>query len=139
MHTERFCEWCGKLLTRKRKPSGKLEDLSTFRSKRFCNSRCYGDARMAANQNPSVAAGRKRAQRRFKRSACLDCGETEKRIDRHHLDGNPANNSETNVIPLCASCHAKRHWQEGSQAERVARQRITQRDPTTGRIVNSLV
>jgi hypothetical protein len=34
---------------------------------------------------------------------CVNCGE--EKTDRHHLDGNTANNDPENVITLCRRCH----------------------------------
>lgn len=40
-------------------------------------------------------------------SVCLDCGGD--MVALHHLDGNNKNDSLENLIPLCNSCHFKRH------------------------------
>jgi hypothetical protein len=69
------------------------------------------------------AAGRKRAQRAYPQRPCQECGTTEKRIDRHHVNGDTLDNSPENVALLCSTCHTKRHWAEGSQSQRVAAQR----------------
>jgi len=37
-------------------------------------------------------------------NACQHCGHTFG-LDIHHIDENPANNSKTNLIVLCANCH----------------------------------
>jgi hypothetical protein len=28
----------------------------------------------------------------------------------HHLDGNPANDADANLVPLCADCHREAHF-----------------------------
>lgn len=39
---------------------------------------------------------------------CQDCG-SDKKLQVHHIDSNPTNNSESNLVLLCKECHAKRH------------------------------
>lgn len=39
---------------------------------------------------------------------CAVCGSTEN-LHRHHIDGDRDNNSEENLITICASCHRKVH------------------------------
>jgi hypothetical protein len=50
-------------------------------------------------------AGRQRAQKWFKSKPCDVCGK--EKTDRHHIDGNPKNNEESNIRFLC-----RRHHQE---------------------------
>lgn len=38
---------------------------------------------------------------------CQECGQTEGKIDCHHIDYNNLNNQQSNLITLCASCHMK--------------------------------
>jgi hypothetical protein len=49
--------------------------------------------------------GRTRALRIFRKHPCEICGEGQKRIDRHHIDGNTLNNKEDNIVLLCRKCH----------------------------------
>lgn len=52
----------------------------------------------------SARGGRTRALRMYPEiGPCVRCGSA--RSERHHRDGNTANNSEANVIPLCRKCH----------------------------------
>jgi hypothetical protein len=53
-------------------------------------------------------AGRVRAQKIFNATVCSLCGK-EKRLLRHHIDGNTLNNSDGNVIMICYSCHGLEH------------------------------
>ena len=47
--------------------------------------------------------GRAMARRHFDLGPCKKCGAPG--TDRHHHDGNPLNNAEGNVYPLCRRCH----------------------------------
>jgi 5-methylcytosine-specific restriction endonuclease McrA len=38
---------------------------------------------------------------------CAGCGRSDVRLQVHHIDHNHRNNDMSNLIPLCASCHAK--------------------------------
>lgn len=49
--------------------------------------------------------GRQRAQRLYHAAACSACGAAGKKLERHHADGNPLNNSPENVQILCVRCH----------------------------------
>jgi hypothetical protein len=48
-------------------------------------------------------SGRQRARFRYQLCECVLCGEPA--IDRHHRDGNTANNDPPNVQILCRHCH----------------------------------
>lgn len=39
---------------------------------------------------------------------CIECGSTED-IEVHHIDADRWNNSLSNLLPLCHSCHQKVH------------------------------
>lgn len=47
---------------------------------------------------------------------CQDCGEQRQRwgvyLHVHHIDGNKRNDSQGNLISLCAQCHRARHLSE---------------------------
>ena len=40
---------------------------------------------------------------------CCSCGK-EKTLQLHHIDGNPKNNNEKNLITLCKLCHSALNW-----------------------------
>ena len=42
-------------------------------------------------------------------SRCVECGETE-RLEVHHLDENPLNNTAANLVTVCRPCHEKVHF-----------------------------
>jgi hypothetical protein len=73
--------------------------------------KCY-TGNMTGENNPSWgrfsstkrAQGYDRALRRFKLGVCQRCNE-KPAVDRHHLDDNPLNNSDANVLCLCRACH----------------------------------
>lgn len=43
---------------------------------------------------------------------CFKCGYN--KSERHHIDDNPLNNSEENIMPLCRRCHTKEHGKRPS-------------------------
>ena len=50
-------------------------------------------------------SGRTRAERKYTVAKCEKCGSENKRLDRHHIDGNTKNNNRSNVVVLCRKCH----------------------------------
>lgn len=102
----RYCHYCGKLLERKRFMSGRLEDLTRFKNRKYCDRTCMAHA-MEKAVCDCVPHSRKKAHRLME-SSCAICGATEK-LHVHHLNGNPTDNSLFNLMTLCASCHRKVH------------------------------
>lgn len=49
---------------------------------------------------------------RARDKVCQDCSSTEK-LHVHHIDSNPKNNADDNLILLCNKCHARRHEELG--------------------------
>lgn len=45
---------------------------------------------------------------------CRDCGST-KTLQVHHIDSDPQNNLESNLVLLCKMCHALRHKNMGEE------------------------
>lgn len=45
-------------------------------------------------------------------SVCSNCGESNKKIDVHHVDENHDNWLITNLEPLCVKCHQKKHFKD---------------------------
>jgi hypothetical protein len=109
---EKWCDYCGSRLERKR-INGRLEDRSVFLRRRFCNLTCTGLAH--TNPNPTTRTWYSRNQRLSRKPVCERCG-TSRLLGTHHLDGDPSNNSPSNRMTLCASCHTAWHWQHGKQA-----------------------
>jgi len=55
----------------------------------------------------TIKGGRSRAKRKFALDVCQKCGAPA--TDRHHKDGNPRNNAESNIEILCEPCHIRAH------------------------------
>lgn len=114
---QKFCAWCGEPLLRKRYGT-QLEDRSVFMRRKFCDLKCFAEAKTSAE--PSLAALRKRHQKNVQKgSTCANCG-TKQLLGLHHFDGDPANNSPENVTTLCASCHTRWHWEHGKVPAQVS-------------------
>lgn len=66
----------------------------------------------------SVRGGRSRAIRMYRHiGSCVVCGSPD--AERHHADGNTANNSLTNVEALCRRCHMARDGRLAAASERM--------------------
>lgn len=75
--------------------------------------------RMAGENNPSWKgdkikdnSGRLRAKKMYTPDICWGCGAT-KKLERHHVDKNPKNNEENNILFLCQKCHKAFHVGQG--------------------------
>lgn len=105
-----LCERCGAARSLYARPARPLP--------RFCSVRCRNLATVAKRkpvQRPqeehpswiggavSTRGGRSRARRKFAPRPCEVCGAT--RVDRHHKDGDTANNSQANIAFLCRRHH----------------------------------
>jgi len=108
----KFCMSCGKQILRKRYGKN-LEDRTAFRKRKFCNLQCAGAHHQ--KDHPTLSALRKRAEKLVGKS-CENCGTT-KRLNVHHVDLNPANNEQSNIMTLCVVCHASWHWKYGRHRE----------------------
>ena len=94
---EKYCENCGKKLERKRY-NGQLEDLSTFKRRKFCNLTCAGARKELTKHGYSWRA------RRHLRLKCESCG-YDKKLQAHHIDQDKTNNQPENIQTLCKFCH----------------------------------
>ena len=52
-------------------------------------------------------------------ATCVACGGT-RRLQRHHVDGDPGNNAPENVAVLCQDCHTEAHVANGTWGKRPA-------------------
>jgi hypothetical protein len=58
-------------------------------------------------ENITEKGGRSRAQRRYRDiGPCWDCGA--EKAERHHIDGDTANNDLSNIAIVCRRCHMQR-------------------------------
>ena len=104
----KVCEFCGKDFARRRF-SGRLEDLTRFRSRRFCREGCATSKREGEHVRPREASRRRYINAGLP-LVCSSCGVTDQ-IHIHHLDGDPWNMAMDNMQPLCVSCHLRHHWE----------------------------
>lgn len=66
----------------------------------------FGEEHFAwVGDEATIKTGRTRAERKYALEPCETCGEQNKRIDRHHKDGNTLNNERENIKFLCRKCH----------------------------------
>ena len=112
---EKFCEWCGNTLERRRHESGRLEDRGVFMRRKFCSLSCSVSSQHATAA-PTVAASRKRAHKIAKQN-CEICGSSSN-PNVHHIDNNPMNNDPSNLQALCASCHG--FWHAAAKRKGIA-------------------
>lgn len=108
----KYCENCGKLLTRRLLSSGYEEPLYWFNLRKYCSVKCANIAisqKKAQQPTNQASVSRKRARNIvLKNAQCTICGKTGY-TEIHHKDKNPFNNSPENLVQLCKSCHAKQH------------------------------
>ena len=108
---DRFCEECGKQLTRKRYgEKSRMEDRNVFLERRFCNRICM--ILSMISEEELQKNGYLQRARKYRGDTCDLCGSKEK-LDAHHKDRNRANNDPKNIQTLCHSCHMKMHWANG--------------------------
>lgn len=112
---EKYCEYCGKKLERKRfGKKGKIESITQFLNRKYCDFDCMRkgfvikDGTHQSN-GPAHASARKIVNLIENREkVCELCGST-KNVDIHHKDHNFNNNSSENLMLVCRSCHMKLH------------------------------
>lgn len=107
---DRYCEYCGTKLERKRFNS-KLEDFNVFLNRKYCDRECMRKAYLKvgftnANWSNAHASARNINNLILKKDSCEICGSVEN-LDIHHKDGNWRNNNLDNLQCLCRSCHIK--------------------------------
>lgn len=107
---ERYCEYCGKKLERKRLPNGDLEYLIHFNRRRFCDRDCMANAfkQKPKKKNPNWMTAHYHARHVCPPGPCVICGK-DSRTEVHHLDWNWRNNSPDNLVRVCRGCHTKIH------------------------------
>ena len=107
---ERYCEYCGKKLERKRLPNGDLEYLIHFNKRKYCDQKCMAKAfeQKPKKKNPNWMTAHYHARKICKPGPCVICGK-EGRTEVHHKDWNWRNNSPENLERVCRGCHTKIH------------------------------
>lgn len=92
--------------------------------KKFCSKECRKQvmSKLLSGSNNPCWKETKKLRRSSKRSlvkriknrdrVCVDCGLSE-HLQVHHVDSNPDNNDEPNLVLLCKVHHAKRHIEMG--------------------------
>lgn len=110
---EKYCEYCGKLMHRVRFSSGRLEDLTAFKRRKYCDRTCMRKAYIKFDNEQSWSDAHTTARKvnelfNDNQDTCELCGKVG-RVDVHHIDENPQNNNPSNLQVLCRSCHMKIH------------------------------
>lgn len=109
----KYCDFCKKLMARKRNKSGRLESNLHFKRRKYCDRECMKRGfTLRTGKNSSERVSRHNARLRMDYFVgfddCQKCGE-KKNLDVHHIDGDPFNNELTNLTLLCRSCHIREH------------------------------
>ena len=111
---EKYCAYCGKEMHRVRFESVRLEDLSAFSRRKYCNRECMRKAFVKVGQSKQtyrcahLSAYRLAYEILGKEKRCEICG-SKRNIDVHHKDKNYRNNTAENIMIVCRSCHMKLH------------------------------
>lgn len=127
------CETCGVEVSRYQPP---------YRgTPRFCSPSCMGKSGKGKHQSAdhvskriksgdnhpnwigdsvSEKSGRSRALRMYRDiGPCAVCGN--EKAERHHVDGNTANNEESNIEIVCRKCHMEKDGRLASAISRIKR------------------
>lgn len=84
------------------------------KSRRTCSRECSGllmSRRRSKGRDASLQAARGRGRYRVDVDECARCGHdgSDKRLEVHHIDGDPYNNAMGNLEVLCTTCHKAHH------------------------------
>ena len=109
---EKYCEYCGKKLIRKRF-NDRLEDFGVFQKRKYCDVECYRRGELLkyrpnTNWFNSHKTARDINKLILKRTHCEICRKDGK-LDVHHINEDWRDNSINNLQVLCRSCHNKIH------------------------------
>jgi endogenous inhibitor of DNA gyrase (YacG/DUF329 family) len=100
------CQLCGKIITGRH----------TFQGgpKKFCGHKCANIVnRTLAGKKNYVLHGFVQTIRRLGKLACEKCGvDNPYALTVHHIDRSKRNNAPSNLVTLCANCHALEHWSD---------------------------
>jgi len=110
------CGVCGCDFT---KPKNHFEKVE----KHFCSVECYGKSMEENNVNWENSKKAEKIRREvYKRDnqLCQDCGNPDKKIHAHHIEGKAENPEKAfdkeNLVTLCKDCHANRHEERGEES-----------------------
>lgn len=84
------------------------QKTSSSRIRQFCSRSCSKRGTFNPQwkgNKASVVSGRARARHRYPSVKCESCNQGNRRLDRHHKDGNALNNEPSNIAILCRRCH----------------------------------
>ena len=110
---EKYCQFCGKKLERKR-INGRLKDYNVFLKRKYCDIMCMRKGFVKkGHTNQNWREAHASAQKivfliENRPKVCEICGATNN-VDIHHKDGNHHNNTYENLMLVCRSCHMKLH------------------------------
>ena len=106
----RYCQHCNGKLERKRMPNGDLESLLHFNRRKYSGRGCMAKAFDARPTSSKVGwmTAHYHARKALPESPCGKRGKMV-RTEVHHKDGDWQNNSPTNLVRLCRSCHSREH------------------------------
>lgn len=110
---EKYCQYCGKKLERKRY-SNSVEDLTRFSKRKYCGIECLRRAYIGNGKKEKTWGPAHKTARGIvyliedREKVCSRCGSTTN-VDMHHKDHNHSNNASENLVLLCRSCHMKEH------------------------------
>lgn len=112
---KRYCSYCGKELERKYfSNTRRYEDVAVFLNRKYCDRKCMRKGFLKTGKHENRTESNTRTTARLmnelilKRNKCELCGKQGK-LDVHHIDKNPYNNVDKNLMILCRSCHMKIH------------------------------
>ena len=110
----KHCQYCGKQMQRKRRKNGQLESNLEFGRRKYCDRTCMAAAfgQRPKKVNPSWMTAHYHARKICPPGPCEICG-ADVPTEVHHKNGNWQDNSPTNLIRVCRSCHLKQHKQKG--------------------------
>jgi hypothetical protein len=92
------CQRC-EIAMGRRRYNGRLEDLGVFKRRKYCSLKCAN-----SKVRPEHWETYHWRARKHRLLYCEACGFTEK-LHAHHVDGQPKNNSKSNIQTLCVFCH----------------------------------
>lgn len=110
------CQYCGKILDRRRLKRGELESPSVHNRRKYCDRICMRKAflKMGKENGSGGWSSTHGTARNIKKlffpdiTECQICGKSSK-LDIHHKDFDETNNTLENLQALCRSCHMKIH------------------------------